>query len=245
MKVALHTRRREARRRARAFTLIEMLIVVALIAGLVATVLLGSGMFSGARLRGAATMIMSGVRLGISRSNSTGNATRMVFDLDAKTVTLEESTQRMLIDKGEGTDPSAGAEAANQVEREAMEEARGILDGPRAPRARFTPVAEFQGESGQQTGRALGRGVRYLAVQTEHDEEPRVDGRAYLYFWPGGSTERAVIQLGREGESEGISVVVSGLTGRARIEHGLLELEPHASWDPGEADFGVREEDEP
>lgn len=232
------------RRHTAGFTLIELLIVVALIAGLVATVLFGSGMFSGARLRGAATLVMSGVRLGIARANSTGRATRMVFDLDAKTVSLEETAGRMLISKeGEEDDPTAGAAGGNDAEREAVEAAQGILDGPRAPRPTFSAVAEFLGEGGKQSGRELGQGVRYLAVQTEHDPEPRVDGKAYLYFWPGGSTERAVIQLAREGDSDGLSVTVSGLTGRAKIERGLIALEPHTNWNSLDADFGVREDE--
>lgn len=239
-------RNRQADRRG--FTLIEMLIVVALIAGMAVMVVAGSGMFSGARLRSAATLIISGVRLGISRANSTGRATRMVFDLDAKTVTLEETTGHMLIDKSEEAGPSAGAEApagsdgTSAAERDALKEAHGILDGPRVPRARFSPVAAFFSNGGDQaTGRELGRGVRYLAVQTEHDEEARVDGRAYLYFWPGGSTERAVIQLAREGDSDGLSVLVSGLTGRARIERGLVEFEQRGG---AEESFGVREDEE-
>jgi general secretion pathway protein H len=223
----------------RGFTLIEMLIVVALIAGLAAIIVAGSGMFSGARLRGAATLIISGVRLGISRANATGRATRMVFDMDAKTVSLEETSGRMLIDKKDQSDTSAGAEGASPAERDALKEAHGILDGPKAPKARFSPIAAFIGSDGDQSGRELGQGVRYLAVQTEHDEEARVDGRAYLYFWPGGSTERAVIQLAREGDSDGLSVLVSGLTGRARIERGLIPFEQRGADD----NFGVREEE--
>ncbi|HTM44494.1 MAG TPA: prepilin-type N-terminal cleavage/methylation domain-containing protein [Polyangiaceae bacterium] len=230
------------RRRARGFTLIEMLVVVALVAALVGTVLLGAGAFTGARLRAAAAMIMNGVRIGINRANLTGHATRMVFDLDAKTVTLEETSGRMLIEKKSDSEPSAGAEGPNQVEQDAVKSAQLILDGPHAPRARFSPVAAFVGEKGNQSGRELGKGVRYLAVQTEHDSEPRVDGKAYLYFWPGGSTERAVIQLAPTGETEGISVVVSGLTGRAHVEHGLSELSPILDGNGPNEEFGVREE---
>lgn len=240
MRTAILRSRFSARR---GFTLIEMMIVVALIAVMAVMVVAGSGMFSGARLRGAATLIISGVRLGISRANATGRATRMVFDLDAKTVSLEETTGRMLIDTRDEADPSAGAEGPSAAERDALKEAHGILDGPRAPRARFTPVAAFFVTGGDQaSGRELGRGVRYLAVQTEHDEEARVDGRAYLYFWPGGSTERAVIQLARDDDTDGLSVLVSGLTGRARIERGLVPFEQRGAG--AEGDFGVREDEE-
>ena len=38
-------------------------------------------------------------------------------------------------------------------------------------------------------------------MQTAHDDTARTTGRAYLYFWPGGLTERAAIQI-RIGDSE-------------------------------------------
>jgi len=70
-------------------------------------------------------------------------------------------------------------------------------------------------------------------VQTGHDEDPRTKGRAYLYFWPGGLTERASIAL-RKGDSladnDAMTLVV-----RSRL--GAAELEPElrsqvASLDP-------------
>src|SRR5262249_31161013 len=106
--------------------------------------------------------------------------------------------------------------------------------------ATFKPVKQFgfDGDTPEQ-GRSIGTGVRLLQVQTEHDEEPRTSGRAYLYFFPGGGTERAVIQIAREGDKEGLSVVVSALTGRARIEKGAVKLEDKHT----EADFGIVEEE--
>jgi general secretion pathway protein H len=66
--------------------------------------------------------------------------------------------------------------------------------------------------------------MRFARVQTEHDQEPVVDGQAFLYFWPGGQTERAVIQIAQIGDDDGMTVVVSPLTGRADIQRGFIEL---------------------
>ena len=60
----------------------------------------------------------------------------------------------------------------------------------------------------------------------EHDDEPRTSGKAYLYFFPGGSTERAAVQLKRKGDDTGLTVTVSGLTGRAKVERGHVDLPP-------------------
>ena len=83
------------------------------------------------------------------------------------------------------------------------------------------------GESGP--ARSLGNGVEFVSVQTDHDDEPRTSGHAYLYFFPGGTTERASVQLKRRGDDTGLTVTVSGLTGRAKVERGRVELPPARS----------------
>jgi general secretion pathway protein H len=65
-------------------------------------------------------------------------------------------------------------------------------------------------------------------------------GRGYIYFWPGGLTERAYIQLKRAGGGEeALTVIVSPLTGRTKIEKGLVDL-PEPRTDK-EEDQGDRE----
>lgn len=223
----------------RGLTLVETLIVISLIAIMAGGVIFGSGMLTSSRQRAAATLIASAVRMGITRANTTGRPVRLVFDIDNHRVLLEETSGVMLRQK-EAKSTGGGAEAATDVEKEAKAEAERILDGPRAPRPEFTPVKQFgfDGDDPVQ-GRELGAGVKLKQVQTDHDEDPRTSGRAYLYFWPGGGTERAVVQVVREGDKEGLSVVVSPLTGRAKIERGVVALEGSRNDD----EFGQLEEE--
>ncbi|HEV8245825.1 MAG TPA: prepilin-type N-terminal cleavage/methylation domain-containing protein [Polyangiaceae bacterium] len=225
--------------RARGVTLFEVLIVVALIAILSGSVLFGSGMLGSSRLRAATTLIMSSVRLAAARANTSGKPTRLVFDFEAKSINLEEaSSSRMLREKKA---PAGGAEAATDAEKKAHAETERILEGPIAPRATFSPVKGFAVDSDQpQDGRKLGAGVDFVSVQTEHDEDPVTSGRAYLYFWPGGVTERGNVQLKRQGVEGGLTVSLSSLTGRAKIEHGLVDLQKPRSDD--EEDQGERTE---
>jgi general secretion pathway protein H len=234
--VLLAWRRRAARR---GLSLVEVLIVIALIALMSGAAVFGSGMLTSSRQRAAATLIVSAVRMGVTRANTTGRPVRMVFDLDEHRVQLEETSGVMLRVKEEKA-TGGGAEPATEAEKAAREEAERILEGPRAPRAEFSPVKQF-GFDGDEpgAGRSLGAGVKIKQAQTEHDEEPRTTGRAYLYFWPGGGTERAVVQIVRDGDQEGLSVVVSPLTGRAKIERGWVKLEGARSDD----DFGQVEEE--
>ncbi len=227
----------------RGFTLVEVLIVVVLVSMLTASIVFGSGMLIGAKQRAAASLVMSAVRMGLTRANATGKPVRVVFDLDRRRLGLEEGTGgAMLRVKGtsERDSRAAGAEAATEAEREAEAEADRILKGPRAPRAAFTPIADFGYDGDDPSlGRELGAGVRYRKVHVEHDESPAEEGRVYLYLWPGGSAERAAIQLARDGAKDGVTIMVSGLSGRARIEQGLLDL-PAPRSDDG---FSEREEE--
>jgi general secretion pathway protein H len=204
---------------ARGVTLFEVLIVVALIAVLSGATVFGSGMLRSARLKGASTLIASAVRLGLARANNAGRPARLVLDLDADRVLLEQASGSRMLREREA--PAAGAELATEAERAAKAESDRILEGPHAPRPRFKPVGGF---AETPDGRELGAGVDLVAVQTEHDSDPVVSGRAYLYFWPGGMTERAHIQLKRPGTDEALTIVVSALTGRTRIERGLVDL---------------------
>jgi general secretion pathway protein H len=229
------------RRRARGLTLFEVLIVIALIAVLAGGVLFGSGMLASNRMRSAAMLIVSGVRIGMTRANGTGRPVRMVFDLDNRRVMLEESsTSVMLRQKEDEENTGGGAEAATEAERKARAEADRILEGPRAPRAQFSPVKQFGFDAEDPAqGRELGGGIRFRQVHTEHDGQPRTEGRAYLYFWPGGGTEHASIQLERDGDEQGLTIVVSPLTGRAKIERGKVALpEPRSN-----GEFSEREEE--
>jgi len=222
--------------RSRGVTLIEVLIVVALIGLLAGAAIFGSGMLGSSRLRAAATLVAAGVRAGIARSNSIGRPTRLVIDLDADRVTLEEaSSSRMLREKSK---PAGGAQVATEAEQAAKAESDRILDGPRAPRTAFQPAPAF---ADTPSGRELGSGIDLVQVQTEHDEEPVTSGRAYVYFWPGGMTERAHVQLRRAGDPEGLTVTVSSLTGRTRVVRGRVDL-PLPKSDK-EEDQGEREAD--
>jgi general secretion pathway protein H len=225
-------------RGARGFTLIEILLVVGLMAIMSAVIVSGSGALSGTRMRSAGALIMSSVRMAMTRANSIGRPVRLVFDIEAGRLMLEETRGRMLRVQNHDEGAKAGAEAATEAEQEAAEYAKEIIQGPRAPLAAFSPVASFADGEDAAGGRELGKDIRFLQVQTEHDTEPRVDGRAYLYFWPGGGTERAAIQITRPGDHDGLTILVSALTGRARLERGRIELEEARR----DSDFQEREE---
>lgn len=236
--------------RAEGFTLVEVIITIALVALLGGTIISGTGMLGSNRLRSAAGLVVTAARLAVTRANATGNPVRVVFDMDAERIALEETTDRMLRVKDTGgglsasgktsEGASAGADPATEAEKEAIEYSEGILKGPKAPRAKFRGIPIGSGADAEK-GRDLGSGIVYRLVQTEHDHKPREKGRAYLYFWPGGGTERAVVQLEQKNGDQVLSVLVHPLTGRAQIKRGKFDYEEPRT----EEEFGQREAETP
>ncbi len=226
----------------RGMTLIEIMIVVFLIAVLTGTLLFGSGMFTGANRRAAASLVVAGVRKGLAHANTTGKPVRLAMNIDSGRLILEESSSSEAL----RADPSAEVEedepldpgAALLADAEAV--AEQILSGAPGASTSFTPV-DLLGSDGDAPGREVGSGIRFVKVQTEHDDEASESGTAYIYFWPGGVTERAIVQIAERSDDldEGLTVVVSPLTGRADIKRGRIEL-PEELFD--DEDYSERDE---
>lgn len=211
----------------RGVTLVEVLIAMALVAIVSAGAILGMGVVQSARLKRSASMIGGAVRIAYAHANAKSKPVRLVFDFEERMLILEESTGVMSLKKNDAT---GGAAAATEAERAAIEESEAILKGPRAARPSFQATKAFGWNvEGERPGKQLEKGIRFLQVETAHQEEPIQAGRAYLYFWPGGQTERAAVQLlqsDSEKADEGsvLTVLISPLTGKAEIKRGPVEM---------------------
>lgn len=225
------TAARIARARARAarggMTLVEVLITVAIIAVVMGIAVVGMGVTSGARMKRSSTMIAGAIRVAYGHANATSKTVRLVFDFDQQQVILEESADRHLIQHG---DRAGGAAAADELEQAAIDAAKSITDGPKAARARFHPTKAFGfNPDKDRKGKELARGIKFFQVETAHLDEPIDAGRAYLYFFPGGQTERAAIQLSvanpeMTDDADFMTIVVSPLTGKSSLQRGRVEL---------------------
>lgn len=212
----------------RGLTLIEIMVVLVIIAVVAGVAIAGSMQLPSARLRRSATMIASAIKVGYTRATATSRDLRLVMDIDQSKIWLEESDAPMLA-KSKDKNASAGADPVTQTEQAVQAESATIMKGPPIPKPRFHPIEAFgfgDVESGK-GGKPLQRGIKFRSVQTPHDDAARTKGRAYLYFWPGGRTESASIQV-RIGESEEdgqtLTLLVAPLTGKITIKGGPAEL---------------------
>jgi general secretion pathway protein H len=220
---------RRTKVRQRGLTIIEIMVVIALMAVITGVAVAGSMQLPSARLRRSATMIASAVKVAYTRATATSRDLRLVMDLEQQTVWLEESDSPMLAQTKDKTG-TGGADAVTKAEQQALDEGSKIVKGPPVPKPRFKAIDAygFGDVEGGKGGKPLQRGITFRSVQATHDDAARTSGRAYLYFWPGGRTERAAIQL-RIGDSasddQTLTLVVSPLTGKVAVKNGAIDLQ--------------------
>jgi general secretion pathway protein H len=212
----------------RGLSLIEIMVVLAIMAIFVGVAVSGSMQLPSERLHRSTTMIISAIKVAYTRATATSRDLRLVMDLDQKKIWLEESDAPMLT-QAKDKSATGGADPMNQLELAAIAEGTRIMKGPPIPKPRFHPIEAygFGDTESRKGGKPLQRDITFRSVQTTHDDSARTSGRAYLYFWPGGRTERAAIQL-RIGDSEDdgriMTLLVSPLTGKVTLKGGAAEL---------------------
>ena len=75
----------------------------------------------------------------------------------------------------------------------------------------------------------LDKGLSFAGVMTSHQADLAENGQAYVYFFPNGTTENAVIYV--EGDEDDVmSVEVMAMQGTARVHNDKLSLDDFASF---------------
>ncbi len=218
----------------RGMTLVEIMVVIVLVALLTVAIGGASAKLPAARLRRSSTSVTSAIRVAYFHAAARSRTTRLVFDIEKNLVWMEESDAPMLV-QTHSVAASAGADPATLAEKAAITEGKTYNQPPQIGRATYRMVpfdlASGTAEADEKGKLKLQPGIRFRHVQSTHDDEPRANGRAYLYFWPGGQTERAVVQLsiGDKGRAPSmdetiVSVETSPLTGKATVYSEAREL---------------------
>ncbi|RLB44526.1 MAG: hypothetical protein DRH23_15690 [Deltaproteobacteria bacterium] len=204
----------------RGFTLIEVILVIAIIAGVVTGATFGLGAVTRARLRSSAFKVMSAARFAYSRSLTQGTTTRLVFDFEKNTMAIEETATPVTL----ATDEQLEADPGQAVDP--WDLARARLEKPLDPVRPSSPFGPITNQRGtilkRYTAQPVGDGISIQALISPHETDKRTDGEGSVYFFPGGLTEHAVIQLNDSSETV-YSVEIHPLTGNARIHNFAFE----------------------
>lgn len=231
--------------RSRGFTLVEMAITVAILALAAAVVIPAMNNVSRAELRRAASAVAATVRANYDNAALSGQTYRMVFPFGAKGEPggpiRTESTQEQL-----NFDDKSGAFITAAQDAEELHALKGHPGGPRdgddkkkvekkapdedkasALTALFgiSKLGQRAASSGfQQKGALkLDDSIHLLDVWTDGMDKAAAEGEVYLYFFPNGYTQEALIHL-EDSDKRVFTVKIAPLTGKAEILDSYIEV---------------------
>ncbi len=180
-----------------------------------------------ASARSQAGRLAAAIRYLYDRAVTTGSYYRLVLDLSKNKYWAEQSEHRFYLVRNKESSPGRG-QAPDEQERERRlreEEERGKLQltglaaqlqPPPMPRK-----ARFQQFQDATLPKVDLRGCKVRDVLTPRQREPYGQGQAYLYFFPDGHTERAVLHL-EDTDGDVYTLSVAPLTGRVEVKSGDL-----------------------
>jgi general secretion pathway protein H len=217
------------------FTLLELMIVLGLMGLLMSSVLIGFRAFTKAELRNSTSKLAGAVRYLFDRASTTGKIHRLVLDFDNKKYWAEVSDDRFFMPRERETDESRAREVEaiaeeKRLEAEAKErgqadltEAEMLADPSRYQATEWKPKrARFEKVSEKVVKPVDLRKVKLYGLFTPRYAKPVTAGQGYLYFFPLGQTEPALIHVSDEDGKNIFSLLVSPLSGKVKIESGYV-----------------------
>lgn len=225
-----------ALRHHRGMTLIEVLVVMTIIAGILGVSLYVVNSVNATALKDEANRLTAAIKYTYSQAAINNSRYRLVIDLEAGSYHTEV-VQSALTKQNEKTDEQREAE-----EDFMTEEARALGRKKRAERSLFSkeesdPFGINRQVSYQRVQESvlkpgkLGAGVRVLKVYASSPEAIE-DGQAYINFYPNGQQDAVIVVL--EDEGRVISLKTEPLTGRVML-YGE-ELDPERTFGEVESD---------
>ncbi|HXX29594.1 MAG TPA: prepilin-type N-terminal cleavage/methylation domain-containing protein [Myxococcaceae bacterium] len=214
------------------FTLIELIVALAVATTLFGTAAVGIGALTGARARAALGELGATIRALYDVTALTGHTCRLAFDLPPDeasgfTYRAECASGQVTVaadrDQALQDDARARAEAARRGARPpaAARASPSLLDVLAQEKDRVEAAERFAAFTAPEVQPRRIAGVR-LSVWTAHQRQPARTGLAYLYFFPQGSTERAQLTA-RQGGSTW-TLTVAPLTGKTAVVSGEPEI---------------------
>ena len=259
---------RSTARHARGMTLIELLVVLAIVGLMVQVASVGFGPAMEAEKIRATNQVVSTIHYAYNRARVYGIFLRLEIDLDAGTFALQQAEEAMYLpatdrdgkilkvdeDKLEEQaerDKDAAERFNESLERDAIQPRLndgddGVFDpyaveSMQVPRARPPLFDSFKDENsltGLGQSISFPEGAKVFAVRTDADLEEVREGKAYLYFFPTGRTQRAHILISDDGGATGTTIKVDGLTGRVTVVGELVPLSLPEDFNGGKDDLG-------
>ena len=200
----------------RGFTLIEVLIVVAVIGVMAFAAAPAVNSLTGANARSAAGQIAGASRYLFDTAALRHQTCRLVVDMDRQEWWAECTEAGP---GGRRSQPVVGKDGAAEDDAQL---ARSYSDEPDAEKRKFLSRARFaEFKDRQVRKRELPGRATFAGVVTPRSRDPQSKGTAYVYFFPQGQADAARIPVA-DGDAV-YTVVLQPLTGHARVVTGRPE----------------------
>ncbi len=221
----------------RGMTLFEVMIALAIIGFMMLVGYMGLRDVRHSDLREDAMKLAATLRMAQTTATQTGAHHRVVFDLEEQMFHIErcegpirlerfdpgdEPTREELQERLEERVPTGG-DAPELLEATSPEESVDIaaaLAGVRMGAARCQPVGDDVFLSGEPHAVRTDRGVEIRNVYAQHLRGPAREGRASINFFPLGTAEKAIVEVGTDRRA--FSLLVHRLSGRVELRTGSL-----------------------
>ena len=198
-------KRRRERRSARGFTLLEVMIVIAILVLVSGVALSSLDSLTSTQLRTQTNRLAAAIRHAYNRSVADGLYMRLVINIESDRYFVEGSYTPTFIPAEQRTEGEANDQKKDDDD-----------DTPSTPPPRFVRVIEEV---------AMEKGIGIDGVITAGQEDEFRSGVAHIYFFPNGFVEPAMIYT-TDGDEDFFTLIISPMTGRVRREKGKA--------DPGE-----------
>jgi type II secretory pathway pseudopilin PulG len=223
-------------------TVLELMIVLAIIGAAAVLVRSGFRLITKADLVENATELSAILKRTDQLAIEHADMHRVLFDLDKQQYVVEvcqgqagimrneavrpdEDAKKRAFERGKDkliglpTDVTTQADPEENVRRTLAVAGQHVADRI------CTPATDSV--SGDATGKGWARalrsnkGIKFKDIYVQHRDDPVSKGQVAIYFWPNGSSEKAVIEM-TDG-SETFSILIWGISGRVELKDGVLK----------------------
>jgi general secretion pathway protein H len=229
------------------------MIVIGVIAMMMGMIVMGFGASRNAETARAVNQVANTIRYGYDKARVNSGYYRILVDLEKNTITLQEGDGKMYVpatdrngelvetdedklqaqaERDKRAEESYNRSVQSQVYEDGVEEEVSEFDAykpaPRkVPRRRPPLFDRFEQENALPDlvkPVQFPEGVKITYVRTADDFEAITEGEASIYFFPGGRTQLAHIQIEDENAENKYTIKVQPLTGRVTIVDGHEDL---------------------
>lgn len=203
-------------------TLIEIIMVTVILALALSGVSFSLGALTRTNLKGGAGKLGAAVRYAYNRAITQGTTVRVHFNVPGSSFSIEEAHSGVMVMRARDkkNKKSLGEDGKPPAAVDPWAAAQARISQPDKPSLGASPFSALTTSDGEVLKRyqnvSIGRGVQIIKLIVGHEPEPVTSGEGSVHFFPGGRTERAVIQLG-DGRGGVYSVEVHPLTGRVKV----------------------------